>query len=341
MAKRAPTRKATVSFTGETRMVALVGPERAKVRDHLSAIKAALTQAHGEIEAFRFDGKSAELADVFDELRGYSLMSTYKLVLVEDAEKFVKDHRAALERYAESPVDHATLVLISEAWNRGNLDKQIAKLGGVIKCDPAKPAEAITWLIGRAEHQHQAELPRASAARMVERMGTALDALDSELGKLAVMAGPGKPITPALIDEATGQHSDEKAWAVQAVLLDALTSGRPGGAVEQVRELIDLAGHPVVLVNFAVADLMRKLAVAKGMQAARQPDAAIMKAAKVWGPQVLPFKKALQHLGPDRARALLSQALHMDARGKSGLGDPVRNLECFCVTMTDNKLVAR
>ncbi|MEM1353634.1 MAG: DNA polymerase III subunit delta [Planctomycetota bacterium] len=342
MPKKKPTaRKSTRPAIGpDTRVLALHGGETMLMQEHLGQLKASLSAEHGEIETFRFDGKAATLSDIFDELRGYSLMVTYKLVVVDEADQFVKSFRKELERYTESPVDHATLVLRGSTWNKGNLDKLIAKVGAVIKCDAPKPAEAAGWLVGRAQEAHGATIQRNAASLLVERLGPHLMLLDTELGKLALMAG-GKPIDAALVEEAVGRGNEEKAWVMQEPLLRGLASGRAAAPLEKIGELIDLGGNDPVPVMWSVIDLARKLAVASAMKRAGENESAITKAAKVWGPQVRPFMDVVRRLEPTEAAGMLVAALRADARTKTGLGNGRGNLEAICVTLTDNKDSAR
>src|SRR5689334_6421379 len=120
MAKRASSSKSGPS--ADTRILVLYGPEEMQKRQALADLRAALAGKDGEVETVNFDGKSAALADVFDELRSMSLMQNPKIVLVDDADVFVTAHREPLERYAANPSDTATLVLRSTKWNKGNLD---------------------------------------------------------------------------------------------------------------------------------------------------------------------------------------------------------------------------
>ncbi|MEM1213126.1 MAG: DNA polymerase III subunit delta [Planctomycetota bacterium] len=352
MAKRAATtrKKGGVDIGLGTRVLVLHGPEEAIKRGYVKELKGALEAEHGELDTHQFDGKTVELSSVMDELRGYSLMAGYKLVVVDEADAFVKAHRAALERYCEGPVDHATLVLRAGAWNRGNLDKAIAKVGAIVKCEAVRPAEAAAWAIERAKKEHGAELDRRAAGLLVERMGVDLGMLDTEVAKLALMApgsegaggGGGKTvITLDLVREVVGQGSEEKAWVVQAEVLKGLSNGDASGALGTVKELVELSGQPAILVGYAVADLMRKLAVGVAMRSAGEGDAAITKAARVWGPQVRPFMAVVGQMsrgraGVGKASGMLGMALRSDARSKSGFGEAVRNLECLCVGLTDN-----
>ncbi|MEM6855156.1 MAG: DNA polymerase III subunit delta, partial [Planctomycetota bacterium] len=179
MARKTPAK--SVEMDAHVRVLAVHGPEDAIKKEKIDQLRAALEKEHGEVQRFTFDGKVATLAEVFDEVRGYSLMGGYKLVIVDPADDFVKAHREPLERYAQNPVDHATLVLRAVGWNRGNLDKYIAKVGAVIKCEPPKPAEAVARLVARAKDVHGMSIERPAAQLMVDRLGVHLVRLETEL----------------------------------------------------------------------------------------------------------------------------------------------------------------
>ncbi|MEM9914207.1 MAG: DNA polymerase III subunit delta [Planctomycetota bacterium] len=356
MARKTPAK--SVELDSNVRVLAVHGPEDAIKKEKIDQLRAALEKEHGEVQRFTFDGKVATLAEVFDEVRGYSLMGGYKLVIVDPADDFVKAHREPLERYAQNPVDHATLVLRAVGWNRGNLDKYIAKVGAVIKCEPPKPAEAVARLVARAKDVHGLSIERPAAQLMVDRLGVHLVRLETELDKLAAMAGALSPkgrsmksaggIDRAMVEQAVGKSSDEKAWEVQESILAAMApgmnrgggdgmanSGGGGRIVTKVRELIDLGGQPEILVMYFVADLARKLAVGGQMKAAGESEGAIGKALKLWGPRQRLFMDVLRKVGPDGGARLLDLALTADGRSKSGFGPAGRNLEGLCVQMAD------
>ncbi|MFP4223371.1 MAG: DNA polymerase III subunit delta [Phycisphaeraceae bacterium] len=316
-----------------TRICVLTGPEEMLKRQHLQELRQSLEKEHGEVETFTFDGKSAELAEVLDELRSYSLMQTYKLVLVDEADQFVKTHRQALERYAESPVDHATLVFRSATWNKGKLDKLIARHGGIVKCTPPAPGQAKTWLTKRSQSQYQRQLQPAAADALIDRLGPDLMKLDSELSKLSLMVEPDQPIGPDLVREVVGKSSEEQAWAVQEAVLAGLARGSAGPVISKLHELVELADQPDVLVAYFVADLVRKFNVALMMKQAGVPEGVIARQLKLWGDRQQMFFAALRKMNPERAAAMFRDIVHADRKAKSGLGEPMRNLEGFCVRM--------
>lgn len=319
----------------ETRICVLFGPDDMQKRLHLQSLRDALARAHGEIEQHEFDGRNAPLADVLDELRCYSLMQTYKLVLVDHADEFTKQHRAALERYAEHPVDHATLVLRAEVWHKGNLDKLIAGVGAVIRCESPGPAEAKRWVAQQARDVHGCAISSEAAETLVDRLGTDQAMLDSELGKLALMIEPGGAITPELVRDSVGRSSEEQAWVMQEAVLEGIARRSARPMLRKIHELIDLGGQPEVLVAYFVADLVRKLNVALAMRRAGTPQAEVLKDLRIWGARQRPFGDALARLEPRRAARLLDDVVTADARAKSGRGDSRRNLEAFCVRLAD------
>jgi DNA polymerase III subunit delta len=322
---------AVPGLDAQARVVVLYGPDEMVRRLRFAHLRDALQQAHGELDPHTFDGRSADLAAVLDEVRGYALMASYKLVVVDDAEEWVKRYRDALERYAAAPVDHATLVLRAGVWHKGNLDKAIERVGAIVRCDPPAPNEATSWLIQHAAEDHAARLDRDAAALLVDRVGVHLMALSSEVGRLAAAAGQGQAITRALVEQAVGRSSDEQAWAVQGKLLEGMGKRSAGMMIDAVRESIDLAGQPDVLVMYFAADLMRKLTVAAAMRREGAPESAINSALKLWGASAGQFHAVARRVDERTARGLFREALALDARSKSGFGEPTRNLERLCV----------
>lgn len=324
-------------FTGEERIVAIHGKEPMLRRVADESLRRALADRHGALESFPFEGRTAQLAEVLDELRGYSLMQSFKLVIVDEADEFLTRHRDAITRYAEGPVDHAALLLRSEKWNRGKLDKLIEKHGRVVKCDAVSEGDARKWLVERARTEHGVALPPAAAGALVDRMGVDLMQLDTELAKLALLAEDGK-VSTKLVEETVGKQSDEEVWAAQSAVLETLATGDAAPALNMVDELVRLAGRDPVPVTYFVADIARKLALAHAMKRQGRSDFEITKALKVWPRERQQlFTRALGRLGADRARALQRGVLRLDARTKTGFGEGLRNLECFCANLADSR----
>ncbi len=330
-------------LTPSMRFVILHGKDSFVIVERLRRFQAALGEQFGEVSRFDLDGASARIVDVLDELRTFGLLAAHKFVVVDKADQFVanEETRRALERYAESPMQEATLVLRAESWRPGNLDKAVAKIGAVLKCDPPSTGDAKAWCSARAQKAYKLSIDADAADALVERVGNDLARLDSELAKfdayLASDAEAARRVTKALVTLLTGQTREEAAWEVQQALL----GGNPGGAVRKVRELIEISQAPEQLLIWSIVDLSRKIHDAARLLAEGESEGVVAKQVKLWGPSQGPTLRAARGLGPLRAARLLREAIDLDRRSKSGLaGELPRTLEAFALAMTET-LAAR
>lgn len=335
------TKSESASLDAATRICVLHGAEEMLKKEHLNQLRQAMADAHGEVETLMYSGQTAQLSDVFDELRSYGLMQQHKIVIVDEADEFTKRYRPQLESYADSPVDNATLVLRATRWYPGNLDKAIKRVGAVVKCEPLKAADAERWLIQRAQREYKRKLDPPIARLLVDRLGSGLMRLDSEFAKLTLMVGDKQPITAELIDQIIGRASDEDAWAVQEAVLASLATGAPRGktpagmAIEKIHELVDLSREADVLVAYFVADLIRKLHLATMMRKQGEAEGQIARELKLWGPRQAMFMNVLRRLDERTTARLFDRIVSLEARSKSGLGKPMRNIEGFCAIVAD------
>jgi DNA polymerase-3 subunit delta len=305
------------------RIVLLHGKDAFLRLDLTAQVRRALAEAHGEVDVVSFDGQTAAVADVLDECRSFGLMQQHKLIVVDNADQLVKEAaRPLMERYAEKPCDDATLLLRAERWNPGNLDKRLADVGVIVKCDGVSASEAVAWIGANCKARHRAAIDRAAAQLLVDRLGADLGRIDSELGKLAVSAGD--KITADLVAEMVGLSRQEDAWSIQSVLV----SGDPTAIVRQLRLVLENAPRDAhIPVIFAYSDLARKLhGMAVATQQRMNPQAAAGKL-RLWGPARDALTNLAPRLRPGRTRALLRACVEADQGLKSGLGEPSRVLE--------------
>ena len=57
----------------------------------------AVENAGNEVQVMRFDGVTAQPADVLDECRSLALLAPYKIVIVDDADQFITPKRFQIE----------------------------------------------------------------------------------------------------------------------------------------------------------------------------------------------------------------------------------------------------
>jgi len=345
--------------TADHRIVLLHGPEAFLREEGTRSLIGALEQKFGEIEIFRFDGQTISAADVLDELRSYGLIQRHKLVILDFADQFlaakdedeeeteapkekargakpskVRTNRELLGEYADRPVPDATLLLRAETWRPGNLDKKIAAIGWIAKCEAIDASAAAAWCVARAQHDHQAKLARDAASLLVERLGSDLVRLDTELAKLATFVGAGAAIDVAAVRELVGPSREEEAWAIQSAIL----AGSPSRALRTLHEIVALArtqSSQEVLVAWSISDLLRKLHAAARLLRQRVPPASIRSQLRLFGPGSDRLIDVASRRPPSHYAELLHEALESDRRTKSGLGRAERNLEVLTVRVAD------
>ncbi len=327
MARKAPS--ASRPLDASCRVVLLKGKEAFLRSHHTSALKEALEAAHGGVGVFVFDGERDEPAAILDECRSFGLMDSHKLVIVDNAEAFVgKENRPLVERYVQSPCDGATLLLRAEAWRPGKLDRMIAEAGAVVECKAVTPEQAMKWCRVRAKKRLETEIDERSAWMLVDRVGPDLARLSSELEKLALAArgAPGGRITPDLVAQMSASSREIEPWAVQEPLL----AGDAAHAVGAVRRILGSAPRDAhVPVAMAAAQLAASLYALSAGGDARPAE--VGKARKLWGDRLRPVASAARRADRAALRALLTEAIETDAKGKSGVGRPAVSLEMLAI----------
>lgn len=346
------------ALSASTRVALLMGPELMLHAEHTAALRRALESAHGRVGVFRFDGAAAPVADVLDECRTFGLTEPFKLVIVDNADQFLRARgegeeegdrrdspeglggegaaargagparRELLERYVAAPCESATLLLRSaKKFTVGRLGPLIEKAGAVLKCEELRSPEARAWAIRRAADTHGVELAGDAADLLVERVGTDLSRLESELGKLAAGAGDAGVVTSEAVRELVGRSRDEEVWVIQSALL----SGDAATALRSVREALDVSRHHPVLVSWACVDLARKLHGAASGLAAGMRTWDLAGTLRLWGSSRDAVLEAARRVTPAQAADLLREAVESDVRQKTGAGDPVRGLEILAL----------
>ena len=343
------------------RIAVLHGKEAFLIAEGTRRYAEALEAEFGTLGRFQFDGQTASLADVLDELRTFALLQGHKLVVVDHAEVFLAGgprardeadeaadgdgvagdggpakgegprRRRALEAYAEHPCPEASLLLRSQTWRPGRLDKLIAKVGAVIKCEPVRDGQAIAWCQKTARDRHGSPIEAAAARRLVERLGPDLSRLDSEMAKLAAYAGEGRPIGEDAVAALVSLGRQEKAWILQGAIL----SGDPGTALSKLRELLGVSQVPYELAMWAVGDVLRRLhTAARALRAGASPGE-LRRQLQLFGASGDQLLRVARTCDPARLAQLLQVAVDSDVATKSGLGEKTRNLEVLTLHVAD------
>lgn len=200
---------------------AVVGGDPFQRNEAVGSLLRSLSAESDALGPNRVDGSKVNLAEVLDEVRTPSLLGGRRVVIVEDADSFISTHRAALERYCSSPSKTGVLVLLCGTLPRNTkLHRIIAGSGTVTHVEAPRGRAILEWVMRRAKATYGKRMAQTSAASLRRHVGDSLGSLDGELAKLAAFVGERDEITAADIGVLTGQHREERVFAVT----DAISS---------------------------------------------------------------------------------------------------------------------
>jgi DNA polymerase-3 subunit delta len=279
----------------------------------------------GEFSLTRFDGRAVEARSVFDELATVALFGGgLRLIVVDDADDFVSEHRSALEHYVAHPRATGVLALVVQSWPANTrLAKAVAATGLAIEC---KAPAAAALFVGRAKRQHGAKLERDAAELLLEMAGDGLGLVDQELAKLAAAAGT-RPITVELVEQMVGGWRAKTTWE----MLDAAAEGRTRQALVELERLL-LAGETPIGLLGQIGSTLRRFASAtrfiEQAEAAGRP-ANLRQALEAAGVKPIPFvmnknESQLRRLGRQRSGKLFQWVLDADLALKGSSSQPAR-----------------
>lgn len=306
-------------------VVALVGDDSFL---QLEAIRR-IAHAIGDAQRTDFDGESAQLADVMDEVRSFSMFASAKLVVVRSADDFISRFRAEMEDYVQAPADSATLVLRCKSLpGNQKISKLIAKHGEVEKCESPKDKELPAWIVSRAKNIHKIQIDPGAAQLMADLVGADLGRLDNELAKLALMVD-GK-VTSDHVNKSVVFQREQEMWH----MTDELTAGRIDKAIERWRHLVQSDPSSEFRAVTWLAIWLEKAVKALRLKQQKMNPFAIAKELRIWpANNVDSLLRTADSMGREGLSRSLDLLADLDHRSKSGLGDASDNVERFILSL--------
>ena len=234
------------------------GDEPFLKRHVLERLRQTVLGSEGDLSYTVFDGVSAQLRDVLDELSTVAMFGGTRMALVDDADQFVSRYRPELEDYVARSRPTGVLALCVGAWpSNTRLYKAVATNGLAVECTSPTGAALCRWLSSWAQQTHHVQLPAPAAEMLAEMIGPELGLLDQELAKLALAAGPGAKVAPEMVTQFVGSWRAKTTWE----MLDAALAGNMREAIVELDRLL-LAGEAPVAVLAQISASLRRLAAA-------------------------------------------------------------------------------
>ncbi len=253
----------------------LAGGEPLLRDDALAALRAAaLGDGDPAFNLDRFDAVGLAAGPLIDALRTMPVFAERRLVVLALAEGRRAASSAlegAVADWVEGAAASAPPSVLAVVAGRVDRRARWVKAFGdaVVSCDaPTRTREVAAFVREEATRQG-VELERGAAEALAERVGPQLQLLRMEIAKLALLAGPGEPVSRAHVGAATALSAEEPIWD----LTDAIGEGRSADALRVLWRLLGAGAAPPLLLGALVSHFRRLLRTAAGQEVPGPPFA--------------------------------------------------------------------
>lgn len=176
----------------------------------------------------------AQVSDVLDELRTLPFLASKRVVLIKDAEPFVRANAEALMSYLDDMSPSGVLILTVSSWDkRIRLHKKFKTTSGLIEVGRMYSNQLPGYITSYAQQTHAIRLDGQTSRFLVELVGDDPGRLCREMDKLAVYVAPRKTVSPQDIELLIGHNRMFDAFGV----IDSVSSGQMGPAISRIRNM--------------------------------------------------------------------------------------------------------
>lgn len=295
-------------------MFAVTGDEDFLRREARAKLVADLLEdADPEFAVTAYPGESAAWATVKSELETLPFLAPRRVVVIEQADTFVTDHRSQLEKYVADGASRGVLILEVKKWpSNTRLAKALGPSATIVAGAPFV-GKLPAWCRARAKSHYQCELASDAAEWLVEIVAQSMGVLDQELAKLAAFVGNEKVIRREHVDQMVGRSRNAEVFKI----FDVIGQGKPAAAMTILRRLYDQDEEPLAILGAVSWQLRRLGAVSRLARAGLTLQEAFNQAG------VQPFARGgmetlLRHLGRARMDRVYDWLLEIDLGMKGG-----------------------
>ena len=190
------------------------------------------------------------------------MMSDTRVVRIRDFGRLRETDEDILIRYLNNPSPTTVMIFIADDLDkRKKSSKVLLDTCTVVEFAPLKDAEAKTWAKSRLK-ELKVSADDQVLSELIRLVGTDVQTLSNELGKLASAAAATNRITLDHIDELIGRSRELSNFE----LGDHLMAGNRKKALETLHRLLEDGAEPVMLVGL-IAGNYHRLALGKHLLA--------------------------------------------------------------------------
>ncbi len=241
---------------GRTKGIYLVhGSEGYLVRTAADALTRALADKT-EAEVTRVDATGQPPAAVLAPVASLSLFATATVVHVrnfahllagENADRLLTGLDAGLGEGSHVVFAAGSGTPADKIDKRLRGTKGLMKRGVSIELNTQKPEHLAVWLREKAAAEEK-ELAPDAARLLLERVGSDMETLRTELDKALLYCLDQKRITAEDLRDLVGKSREDAVWDVG----EAVARGEPSRAMELIDDLLDAGTYPLIILTLLI-----------------------------------------------------------------------------------------
>lgn len=253
------------------------------------------------------------LARVMDDLATLPFLADRRVVVVQEADKFISAWRERLENYLAKPHHSATLVLVCRSFMKTTrLYKAAASVGRIHECKKLTGRALVEFVQSEFARLGKRAAPNV-APRLVELIGGEQGVLAGEVEKLTLYALDRPSVTEQDVDELVGLSREEKVFAV----MDMAALGRLPQALTLWQNVLATDPAAAFRALGGITFVLRRWLTAHELVAEGQGVRAIAPRVMMWGREA-ELEQILRRLPVGVVRRLLAAVAELDSQVKTG-----------------------
>jgi DNA polymerase-3 subunit delta len=188
-----------------------------------------------------------DLKTILNACRVLPLGASKRLIVAKDFHKIKlsKQDEKELNNYLNMPVEHTCLILLldKEVKDKDSEIKKYNNIATIIKFNTLSQVEVHKWVEEYVQDKYQKNIQHTAIRLLVDKLGTSLTLLASEIEKLYLYTYDKNTIEEGDIFEVTGESKEENIFS----LLNAIGYKKTGEALKILNKLLEYGETPVVI----------------------------------------------------------------------------------------------
>lgn len=275
-----------------------------------------------------FDGEHSDPYEIIGAANTLPFASERRLVVVRGVDRMPASDQGILAEYATDPAETACLVLVAQKLRKDSkLYKAVHAIGGAAEYTAPRKGEYPTWVAKDLAARGRYIEPDA-AALLVRAVGRDLRRLETEIGKIVAYVGDRTEISRADVESVVALSAPPSIFD----FLNAMSARECGTALGLLEQIID-GGEEMLKIHAMTVRHLRTLVSVRALIDRGVDRGGLMREVGMADWQARQAAEQARRFEPAELRTALGAAAELEARMKSGRGEPRYEFEVWLIDL--------